>query len=414
MNGCPLANLIDPDTYAQGMPYTELKRYRDVGPVVWHDDPRTGVPYWAIVGQQELDYVSKHPHLFSSAERAPFPAEYAQDMVENIHRKTIIGMDPPLHQKVRRIMRAAFTPKSVDSYEPVFREHARRIVDAVLPRGECEFVEEVAAELPLLAILDLMGVDPADRKDFFHWTNTMIFADDPDMSVSELDGQLASLKVIEYAMRLAEEHKRHPKKNVLGALLDGRIDGRPLTEEEFGWMFVLTLVGGNESTRTVIAHGMRLLMEHPEQLQFLVENPDRIENACEEILRYNTAFIAMRRTAMQDIELAGQHIRKGDKILLHYHAVNHDERVFGEDAMVFDVRRAERMPELYNELRSFGIGQHFCIGSHLARLELKVMFEEIIPRIRNPRLAAPVRYVRSFFVNGIKEMRVRFDAVPAA
>ena len=414
MSACPFANLIDPDTYAQGMPYAELRRYREQGPVVRHDDPRTGVPYWAIVGQHELDYVSKHPQLFSSAERSPFPSEYAQDMVENVHRKTIIGMDPPLHQKVRRIMRAAFTPSAVDSYEPAFREHARRIVDAVLPRGECEFVEEVAAELPLLAILDLLGVDVADRKDFFNWTNTMIFADDPDMSVSELDGQLAALKVIEYAMRLAAEHHRAPRKNVLGALLDGRIDGLPLTEEEFGWMFVLTLVGGNESTRTVIAHGMRLLMENPGQLQFLVDNPDRIADACEEILRYNTAFIAMRRTAMQDVELAGQQIRKGDKILLHYHAVNHDEKVFGEDAMRFDVRRAERMPELYNELRSFGIGQHFCIGSHLARLELRVMFEEIIPRLRNPRLLAPPRYVRSFFVNGIKEMRIRFDPVQVA
>jgi cytochrome P450 len=412
MSQCPFANLIDPDTYAGGMPYAELARVRAAGPVVHFEDPRTGVPYWAIVRQEELDFVSKHPAIFSSAERSPFPAEYPQEQVEQIHRKTIIGMDPPLHQKVRRIVRAAFTPKAVDSYEPVFREHARRIVDAVAGRGECEFVEEVAAELPLLAILELLGVDPADRKDFFHWTNTMIFADDPDMSVSELEGQLAAANVIGYAMRLAEEHRRSPKRNILGALLDAEIDGRRLTDEEFGWMFVLILVGGNESTRTVIAHGMRLLMENPDQLQYLVDNPDRIPGACEEILRYNTAFIAMRRTAMQDVELGGQQIRKGDKVLLHYHATNHDERVFGDDAVRFDVRRAERMPELYNELRSFGIGQHFCIGSHLARLELRVMFEEIVPRLRNPRPIAAPRFVRSFFVNAIKEMRIAFDPAP--
>ena len=410
MSQCPFVNLIDPDTYAAGMPYAELARIRAEGPLVRMEDPRTGVPYWAVVGRRELDFVSKNPALFSSAERSPFPAEYPQEQVEQIHRKTIIGMDPPLHQKVRRIVRAAFTPKAVDACEPLFRRHARRIVDAVAGRGECEFVEDVAAELPLLAILELLGVDPADRKDFFHWTNTMIFADDPDMSVSELEGQLAAANVIGYAMRLADEHRRTPAKNVLGALLDGEIDGRKLTDEEFGWMFVLILVGGNESTRTVIAHGMRLLMEHPEQLQYLIEHPDRIAGACEEILRYNTAFIAMRRTAMQDIELAGQQIRQGDKVLLHYHAVNHDEQVFGDDAMEFDVRRPERMPELYNELRSFGIGQHFCIGSHLARLELRVMFEEIIPRLRNPRPIAPPRFVRSFFVNAIKEMRISFDS----
>lgn len=409
MGGCPFRNLIDPDTYADGMPYAELQRIRTQGSLVRFEDPRTGVPYWAAVRRDALDYISKHPQLFSSAERSPFPSEYPQEQVEQIHRKTIIGMDPPLHQKVRRIVRAAFTPKAVDACEPVFREHARRIIDAVIGRGECEFVEDVAAELPLLAILELLGVDPADRKDFFHWTNTMIFADDPDMAVSVLDGQLAAANVIGYAMCLAEEHRRVVKNNVLGALLDAELDGRALSDEEFGWMFVLILVGGNESTRTVIAQGMRLLMEHPEQLQFLVAHPARIADACEEILRYNTAFIAMRRTVMQDVAVCGQQLRKGDKVLLHYHATNHDEQVFGEDAMRFDVRRAERLPQLYNELRSFGIGQHFCIGSHLARLELRVMFEEIIPRLRNPRLTRPPRFVRSFFVNAIKEMHIAFD-----
>jgi len=155
---------------------------------------------------------------------------------------------------------------------------------------------------------------------------------------------------------------------------------------------------------------MRLLIEHPEQLQYLVENPDKIPGACEEILRYNTAFIAMRRTAMQDIELGGAQIRKADKVVLHYHAANHDETVFGDDAMDFDVTRPERMPDLYNQLRSFGIGQHFCIGTHLARLELRLMMQEIIPRLRNPQLQEPPRFVRSFFVNAMKEMKIRFDA----
>jgi cytochrome P450 len=322
-------------------------------------------------------------------------------------------MDPPLHQKVRRIVRNAFTPKRVESYEPKFREHAKRIVDAVASRGECEFVEEVAAELPLIAILELLGVPLEDRKKFFDWTNTMIFADDPDMSTSEEEGQLASIEVIQYAMGLAAKHAQEPMDNITGALLDAELEGEHISEEMFGWMFILILVGGNESTRTVIAQGMRLLMEHPEQLQYLVDNPDKIGNACEEILRYNTAFISMRRTAMEDTELGGQQIAKGDKVLLHYHCINHDEQVFGDDAMNFDVTRAERMPDLYNQLRSFGIGQHFCIGTHLARLELNIMFEEIIPRLRNPKFAAEPQFVRSFFVNALKEMRITFDAEAA-
>ena len=220
---------------------------------------------------------------------------------------------------------------------------------------------------------------------------------------------MASLEVIQYAMNLAAKHQSEPMDNITGALLDAELNGAPISEDLFGWMFILILVGGNESTRTVIAQGMRLLMEHPDQLQYLVDNPDKIANACEEILRYNTAFISMRRTAMQDTELGGQHIKQGDKVLLHYHTINHDEDVFGPDAMAFDVTRAERMPDLYNQLRSFGIGQHFCIGTHLARLELRIMFEEIIPRLRNPKFRDQPKFVRSFFVNAMKEMNIRFD-----
>ncbi|TDG15309.1 cytochrome P450 [Seongchinamella unica] len=408
MSQCPFANLLDPDTYKDGMPYQSLREIREAGPVVRMEDPITGVPYWAVTRIRELDFVSKNPKLFSSAARSAFPMEMDEFTVE-MQQNTIINMDPPRHQKVRRIVRNAFTPKRVNSYEANFRKHAKRIVDSVASRGECEFVEEVAAELPLIAILELLGVPLADRKQFFDWTNTMIFADDPDMSTSEEEAQIAAMEVIGYAMQLALKHREEPMNNITSALLDAELDGEPVSEEMFGWMFILILVGGNESTRTVIAQGMRLLMEHPEQLQYLVDNPDRISNAVEEILRYNTAFISMRRTATEDVELGGALIKKGDKVVLHYHAANHDEAVFGDTAMDFDVTRAERMPDLYNQLRSFGIGQHFCIGTHLARLELNVMFEEIIPRLRNPRFRGQPEYVRSFFVNAIKKMYISFE-----
>ncbi len=413
MTQCPFTNLLDPDTYAEGMPYQALKEIRDEGPVVRIEDPLTGVPYWAVTRVEEMDFISKNPKLFSSAERSAFPMEPDENLLE-VHRNTIINMDPPIHQKVRRIVRNAFTPKRVESYEANFREHAKRIVDAVASRGECEFVEEVAAELPLIAILELLGVPLEDRKKFFDWTNTMIFADDPDMAVTEEAGQIAAAEVLMYAANLANMHRENPRDTITGALLDAELNGEPISEELFGWMFILILVGGNESTRTVIAQGMRLLMENPDQLQYLVDNPDKIGNACEEILRFNTAFISMRRTAMEDVEVGGETIKKGDKVILHYHATNHDEKVFGDDAMTFNVRRAEDMPDLYNQLRSFGIGQHFCIGTHLARLELNIMFEEIIPRLRNPRFAAEPKFVRSFFVNAMKELLITFDPEVAA
>lgn len=408
MSQCPYSNLLDPDTYKDGMPYQMLADIRHAGPVVKMDDPLTGVPYWVVTRISDIDYVSKNPTLFSSAARSAFPMEMDEFTVE-MQQNTIINMDPPQHQKVRRIVRNAFTPKRVDSYEPSFREHARRIVDAVATKGECEFVEDVAAELPLISILELLGVPLEDRKQFFTWTNTMIFADDPDMATSIDEAQVAAMEVIAYAMQLAEKHREQPMDNITSALLDAKLEGEPVSPDMFGWMFILILVGGNESTRTVMAQGMRLLMEHPDQLQYLVDNPDKISNAVEEMLRYNTAFISMRRTATEDVEVGGQLIKKGDKVILHYHTANHDEHVFGEDAMAFDVTRAERMPDLYNQLRSFGIGQHFCIGTHLARLELNVMFEEIIPRLRNPQFAAEPKYVRSFFVNAMKELRITFD-----
>ena len=223
--------------------------------------------------------------------------------------------------------------------------------------------------------------------------------------------QQASIEVITYAMNLAQQAATEgTDRQVLKALIDGEVDGKRITSEMFAWMFLLIMVGGNESTRTVTSHGMRLLTEHPEQLEHLVEHPEDIPMAVEEILRYNTAFICMRRTATQDIEWNGYHFKQGDKIILHYHAVNHDEDAFGDDAMQFDIHRHRRLPNIRRELRSFGIGEHFCLGMNLARLELQVIFEELIPRLRNPKFAGEVTYMRSIFINTIKAMPITFDA----
>ncbi|MEH6589591.1 MAG: cytochrome P450 [Halioglobus sp.] len=412
MSSCPFAkfsNMIDADTYANGMPYDELKRVRDSGPVHYMEDLTMGVPYWLITGRDEIDYISKNPMIFSSEARTALAEEWSEEEVETIHKHMTINMDPPRHMQNRRIVRSTFTPKAVGAYEERFREHARNIIDRVAERGECEFVEEVAAELPLLAILELCGIPAEDRKDFFNWTNAMMFNQDPEMSAGKEEAEAASMHMIVYAMKLAEQHRENPQDNIIGALLEGSDTDKGLSEEEFVWFFLMLISAGNESTRTITSHGMRMLMEHPDQLQYLIDNPDKIPNACEEMLRYNTAFILMRRTAMEDVELAGQKISKGDKIIMHYHTVNHDETIFGDDAMEFDVRRAERMPDMYNQHRSFGVGQHFCLGTHLARLELKVMFEELIPRLRNPKLAGEVSYTRSSLVNGIKSMPITFD-----
>jgi len=412
MSQCPYINVLGLDTYVDGMPYAELAKIRAAGSMVKMDDPENGVPYWAVVKRDALDYVSQNPTLFSSNEQGPFPTEVPpgqeeinQIMLDNF----IIAMDPPKHMKYRKVVRDAFTPKAVGEMEPWLRQHAKDIIDRVAARGECEFVEEVAAELPLMAILEILGVPQKDRKQFFSWTNTMAFADDPDIATSLEEAQAASFEVIAYAMALATEQRNNPTSTAVQALLNGEVEGEKMSEELFAWMFILIMVGGNESTRTAIAHGMRLLMENPDQLRHLVDHPEDISPAVEEMLRYNTAFIAMRRTATQDVEWNGHNIKKGDKVILHYHAVNHDEDAFGDDAMVFDIHRHKRIPNLRGEIRSFGVGEHFCLGMSLARLEMNIMFEEIIPRLRNAKLAGDTTFMRSYFINTIKAMPITFD-----
>jgi cytochrome P450 len=410
MGQCPYAELLNPATYVNGFPHQELKKMRDDAPIIKMPDPITGIPYWAVLRREEIDFISKNPALFSYAQRAAVPMEYDDDGTMDIMHLQMINMDPPQHLKYRRIVRRTFTAKKIAELEPVFRQHAKAIIDRVIHRGECEFVQDVAAELPLIAILELLGIPLQERKMFFDWTNTMIFADDPDMSIGEDAGHQAAIEVISYARMLAEKYKDSPAdENIVAQLMDGSIDGESLDLDEFSWFFVLLLVGGNESTRSVMAHGMRMLMENPDQLQLLKQDPSLIPGAIEEMLRFNTAFNCMRRTATQDIALGGQEIKKGDKVIMFYPSAGQDESVFGADAMKFDVTRGQRMPELKNEHRAFGVGEHFCIGSHLARLELKVMFEEIIPRMSHPKFAQPVKYVRSYFVNAMKEMKITFE-----
>lgn len=412
MSQCPFANLLSLDTYAKGMPYEELAKFRREGSMVYMDDPENGVPYWAVVKRDALDFVSQNPELFSSNLKGAFPMEVpaGEEEIQAIMQENIIiAMDPPKHMKYRKIVRDAFTPRAVANMEEWLRQGARAIIDRVASKGECEFVEEVAAELPLMAILELLGVPQEDRKQFFEWTNVMAFADDPDLATTRDEANAVSFEVIAYAAELAAKQRENPTSPVVEALLNGEVDGQPINEEMFAWMFILIMVGGNESTRTATAHGMRLLMEHPDQLEHLVHHPEDIPDAVEEMLRYNTAFIAMRRTATQDIDWNGYHIKKGDKVVLHYHAVNHDEEAYGEDAMEFDIHRAKRLPNMRREIRSFGIGEHFCLGMSLARMELKIIFEELIPRLRNPKFAGEVTYMRSFFINTIKAMPITFD-----
>lgn len=405
---CPHLDLFNPGTYSKGTPFEQFKELRQQCPISQQHDTVNDVNYWAITKREDLDFISKNPKIFSSEEKLAHLEECDDELIA-LQRTQIINMDPPKHIKYRRIVRNAFTSKAVEALTPFMENTAKEIIDKVVSRGECEFVSEVSAEMPLLVICAVLGMPAEDRIAFSNYVDTMLGVNDPSLGISDEEAMAAMIEIFNYSKVLAEKHRANPQDNVIAALLDGVVEGESLTEEEFSTFFLLLIVGGIETTRTATSQGMRLLMENPDQLQKLVDDPSLIPGAIEEILRFNPSFYAMRRTAMEDVELGGNQIKQGDKVVLYYPSANHDEDVFGDDSGQFDVTRAVRMPELKNEHRTFGVGQHFCLGSHLARKEMVAMFEEIIPRLRNPKFAESVDYLTSNFISGIKEMKITFD-----
>lgn len=412
---CPFQfDLMNPLTHNERLPFEAFATLRERCPVSYQSAaPEHGGDFWAITKREDLDYISKNPDKFSSSANLAHPQPGGDDPESlEIMRQLIINMDPPSHVKYRRVVRNAFTSKAVDALEPLMREFAKDIIDNVVSRGECEFVSEVAAEMPLFIICALMEMPAHKRQTFSSLVDVMIGMDDPELEVSAEDGQLAAAQIFEIAMELAASHKADPKGGtVINALLSGIVEGESLDEFEFCTFFLILIAGAVETTRTATSQGMRLLMAHPEQYKMLTDDPSLIPDAVEEILRFYPPFIHMQRTATEDITVGGMNIKEGDLVKLFYPSVNHDPERFGDDAEAFDITRAQRMPDLKNQHRTFGVGQHFCIGSHLARKELCIMFEEIVPRLRNPRLVTGPHNLVSNFIPGIKKMDITFDAI---
>jgi len=407
---CPYSkeSLSFGSTFVGGNPAELFKQIRDDAPVSYHTDPRSGVNFWAVTGRDELDYVSKNPGLFSSAQRTAIYSEFPEESVA-AQRNILLNMDPPGHIKYRRVIKNAFRPRNVEALEPRFREIVRETLESIVQKRECDFVNEISIDLPLIAICEILGVPSSDREQFFKWTNAMLEVDD-DADFDEEKAQareMAAAELFMYADEIMKAHRENPKDDIVGALLSGDVEGECLSDDEFRFFLLLLIVAGNETTRTATNHGMRMLMKYPDQYQALVDDPSLIPNAIEEMLRYNPPVISMRRMATEDVQLGGQAISKGDKVVLFYGAANHDESVF-DDPQQFDIRRQERQ-EVRNAHRTFGVGEHFCLGAHLARIELLVLWEEIVKQIRNPRHNGEMIWLRSNIINGIKSMPIAYD-----
>jgi cytochrome P450 len=410
MSAPPVAVDFENDTFAKGIPHELFRWLRDNDPVRWYDWPH-GRGYWAVTRHDDLVAVHKDTVTFSSETGATALEDLEQDAIDA--RKSMLDTDPPRHTRLRGLVNRGFTPRAVAAYTDLLRELTDHILDRALARREFDFVDEVASVLPIRVLCEILGVPQEDNGKLIEWGDAMIGSTDPDLSDISYEHPSSeqyrllpfrspvALELYRYGHSLAAERRKEPRDDIVTKLVQAEIDGERLTEQEFDAMFLLLVVAGNETTRQAIAHGMQAFMDFPEELERLRADPELMPTAVEEIIRWATPVLHFRRTATRDVELRGVQIREGDKVVTWYASANFDERAF-DDPLRFDVGRKP------NDHVSFGRGgPHFCLGAHLAKLEVRIMFERLLPRITSIEPAGPPRRIRTNFTNAVKAMPVR-------
>jgi cytochrome P450 len=435
--------VFDPATYVRGVPFDALARLRRDTPVAWVPEiPVLGWPegpgFWLVLRHADVESVLTKPKLFSSSLGATQIRDPATPQALGYVRRMMLNMDPPEHSRLRRLLSRSFTPRAVAQLEDGIRGHARAICERVFtgPRGECDFAKDVAADLPLLTLADVLGVPEQDRWLLFDWSNRVIGYQDPDYATSaEFDpaagtpmaaealavrpvpdpgGRMPDPRTREgmpdlyaYAHLLATEKRRRPGDDVMSILLAQADEGGDhegeVSAAEFENMFWLFAVAGNETLRNGLPGACIALLEHPDAQDQLRAEPALMGAAADEMLRWWTPVMTFRRTASQECELGGQHIRAGDKVVVSFTSANRDEAVFA-DPDRFDIRRHPN-PHLV-----FGHGPHFCLGAHLARTQLRALFDEVLARTSSLTYAGQPSYLRSNFQRGVKRLPVAWTA----
>jgi cholest-4-en-3-one 26-monooxygenase len=390
-------DLDDLDLFVPSVPHHVFDWLRENAPVSFNPQPY-GTGFWNLVKHADVVYASRHHEVFSSAHGTNIEdPQGGADLM-------MINMDPPQHTRLRQLVSHGFHPKMIAKLEPHIRDIAGRIVDSVATRGECDFVVDVAAELPLAVISEMIGVPAEDHRKIFEWSNTMIaMGEDPEYGGSIEIATKAASEMFAYWDTLAAERQEQRRDDLLSLLLEAEVEGEKLTQMEFDVFFLLLAVAGNETTRNLISHGMHFLMENPDERDRLLEDRSLLPSAINEMLRMATPVMHFRRTATRDFELRGQEIKAGDKVILWYIAANRDPEVFA-DPHRFDVGRPECEHVTFG-----GGGAHFCLGFSLAELEIKIMFEELLNRLPDMAMTAPPSRLRSSFINGLKHLPVKFS-----
>jgi cytochrome P450 len=391
-------------------------KLRDEAPISFQEEPEMpseipfprGPGFWALTRYADVMQVSRDPDTFHSAPSiniGDIPPEIAEWL------GSMINMDAPKHTRMRLIVNRGFTPRQVARIEESVRAQAREIVDNVADRGECDFVTDIAAALPLQIICDMMGIPREDNFRIFELTNIILGVGDPEYAQSIEELMAAGMELFQYGLALGEDRLANPRDDITTTLMHADVEDEHgekhrLTSGELGSFFLLLVAAGNETTRNAISHALLALTQHPDQRRIWVDDFDGVApTAVEEIVRWATPVIHFRRTATRDAVVGEQEIKAGDKVVMFYNSANRDERAF-PDPYRFDVRRTP------NEHVGFGAGgPHFCLGANLARREIRVMYEELFRRLPDIEVTGEPDMLQSNFIHGIKRMPCRWTEV---
>ncbi len=398
----------DPDLNQAGVPHDHFREARQNHPIVWVAQEPTWTSgfapegqggYYAVTRHEDVAAISKDSKNWSTAENGAiirFPGEMLREQIE-LQRVILINQDPPEHATTRGIISRGFTPRSIAELEETMVRRGKEIVQAAVGRGTGNFVEEIAAELPLQAIADLIGVPQEDRHKLFDWSNQMLAGEDPDYAGNN---DVAAAEILGYAMMLAADRQANPRDDLITKLINAHKGERGLSDDEFGYFVILLAVAGNETTRNAISHGMNAFFDNPEQWE--IWKRDRPATMVDEVVRWATPVNVFQRTALNDVEVGGVQFKKGERAALFYASANFDEDVF-EDPYRFDILRDPNP-----QLGFGGHGAHYCLGANLARQEIRVIFDAIADHAPDiTKLAEPDR-LRHSWVNGLKTLQVSY------